>query len=252
MCGAGTCLEESLWTESFADSGLMQTLSVLNPMARIDQHIMDDSDLAGPILFFLLFGFFLLFVCTFLLSLTISTRAGMTDQWLCDLVWKSALWVYLRLSSPRLDISAFYYLANVPTDRSLDTSSNGSRPTLCLGRPLLQHSDFPSISISSRILPPPIGPHLPCWRGGPYGHCIWLHHNDGRHRMVHVQQQRHVLCCRSYARYERIGGIPFGIVLCGLWYHGYFLKPRNRWTCKRCQRKEHMIRALHKHEKKEN
>lgn len=40
----------------------MQTFAVLNPVARIDQHIMDDSDLAGPILFFLLFGFFLLFV----------------------------------------------------------------------------------------------------------------------------------------------------------------------------------------------
>ncbi|TVY18342.1 Protein transport protein yip1 [Lachnellula arida] len=37
------------------------TLAVLNPLARIDQHIMDDSDLAGPILFFLLFGTFLLF-----------------------------------------------------------------------------------------------------------------------------------------------------------------------------------------------
>lgn len=34
---------------------------MLNPLARIDQHIMDDSDLAGPILFFLLFGTFLLF-----------------------------------------------------------------------------------------------------------------------------------------------------------------------------------------------
>jgi len=38
-----------------------QTLTVLNPIARIDQHIMDDSDLAGPVLFFLLFGTFLLF-----------------------------------------------------------------------------------------------------------------------------------------------------------------------------------------------
>ncbi|CAJ2505512.1 Uu.00g129060.m01.CDS01 [Anthostomella pinea] len=38
----------------------MKTLAVLNPFARIDQHIMDDSDLAGPILFFLLFGTFLL------------------------------------------------------------------------------------------------------------------------------------------------------------------------------------------------
>ncbi|SLM40554.1 hypothetical protein LPUS_11378 [Lasallia pustulata] len=39
----------------------VKTLTVLNPFARIDQHIMDDSDLAGPILFFLLFGTFLLF-----------------------------------------------------------------------------------------------------------------------------------------------------------------------------------------------
>ncbi|SZF00348.1 unnamed protein product [Blumeria hordei] len=38
-----------------------KTLAVLNPLARIDQHLMDDSDLAGPILFFLLFGTFLLF-----------------------------------------------------------------------------------------------------------------------------------------------------------------------------------------------
>ncbi|KAL8381618.1 hypothetical protein RB595_005753 [Gaeumannomyces hyphopodioides] len=38
-----------------------KTLAVLNPFARIDQHLMDDSDQAGPILFFLLFGFFLLF-----------------------------------------------------------------------------------------------------------------------------------------------------------------------------------------------
>ena len=34
---------------------------MLNPLGRIDQHLMDDSDLAGPILFFLLFGTFLLF-----------------------------------------------------------------------------------------------------------------------------------------------------------------------------------------------
>ncbi|KAI9669377.1 MAG: hypothetical protein M1831_000413 [Alyxoria varia] len=39
----------------------MKTLTVLNPVGGIDQHIMDDSDLAGPVLFFLLFGFFLLF-----------------------------------------------------------------------------------------------------------------------------------------------------------------------------------------------
>jgi hypothetical protein len=39
----------------------LQTLAVLNPFRHIDQHLMDDSDLAGPVLFFLLFGTFLLF-----------------------------------------------------------------------------------------------------------------------------------------------------------------------------------------------
>lgn len=38
-----------------------KTLAVLNPFRRIDQHLMDDSDLAGPFLFAGLFGFFLLF-----------------------------------------------------------------------------------------------------------------------------------------------------------------------------------------------
>lgn len=37
-----------------------KTLAVLNPMARIDQHIMDDSDLAGPLLFCVLFSVFLI------------------------------------------------------------------------------------------------------------------------------------------------------------------------------------------------
>ncbi|OCK85804.1 Yip1-domain-containing protein [Lepidopterella palustris CBS 459.81] len=39
----------------------MKTLAVLTPFGRLDSHIMDDSDLAGPILFFMLFGTFLLF-----------------------------------------------------------------------------------------------------------------------------------------------------------------------------------------------
>ncbi|KAF8453483.1 hypothetical protein BGX38DRAFT_1177220 [Terfezia claveryi] len=34
----------------------MKTLTVLNPLAAVDQNIMDDSDLAGPILFCLLFA----------------------------------------------------------------------------------------------------------------------------------------------------------------------------------------------------
>jgi len=34
--------------------------TVLNPFRRVDEHIMDDADLAGPLLFFLCFGTFLL------------------------------------------------------------------------------------------------------------------------------------------------------------------------------------------------
>ncbi|EMR10778.1 hypothetical protein PNEG_00926 [Pneumocystis murina B123] len=37
-----------------------KTLAVLNPLKSVDDHIMDDSDLAGPILFCLLFATFLL------------------------------------------------------------------------------------------------------------------------------------------------------------------------------------------------
>ena len=39
-----------------------KSLTVLNPLQRIDEHIMDDADLAGPLLFWLCFGTFLLFV----------------------------------------------------------------------------------------------------------------------------------------------------------------------------------------------
>jgi hypothetical protein len=39
-------------------------MTVLNPLRKIDEHIMDDADLAGPILFCFCFGMFLLFVRT--------------------------------------------------------------------------------------------------------------------------------------------------------------------------------------------
>ncbi|EPQ57266.1 Yip1-domain-containing protein [Gloeophyllum trabeum ATCC 11539] len=43
---------EHIWAKS---------LTVLNPFRRVDEHIMDDADLAGPLLFFFCFGTFLLF-----------------------------------------------------------------------------------------------------------------------------------------------------------------------------------------------
>ena len=37
-------------------------MTVLNPLRRIDEHIMDDADLAGPLIFYFSFATFLLFV----------------------------------------------------------------------------------------------------------------------------------------------------------------------------------------------
>lgn len=56
-----------------------KSLAVLNPLRHVDEHIMDDADLAGPLLFVFCFGTFLLFVrrvfeclclCAFILTLT--------------------------------------------------------------------------------------------------------------------------------------------------------------------------------------
>jgi hypothetical protein len=38
-------------------------MTVLNPLRRVNEHIMDDADLAGPLIFCFCFATFLLFVC---------------------------------------------------------------------------------------------------------------------------------------------------------------------------------------------
>lgn len=53
----------------------VKTLTVLNPMARIDNHIMDDADLAGPFLFCGLFGTFLLLVSLLNPQVLLSSQA---------------------------------------------------------------------------------------------------------------------------------------------------------------------------------
>ena len=74
----------------------MQTLAVLNPFKHIDQHLMDDSDLAGPILFFLLFGTFLLF----------SGKVHFGYIYGLALLGSTSLHVILSLMSPSDDSSA--------------------------------------------------------------------------------------------------------------------------------------------------
>ena len=40
-----------------------KSMTVLNPFRRVNEHIMDDADLAGPLIFCFCFATFLLFVC---------------------------------------------------------------------------------------------------------------------------------------------------------------------------------------------
>lgn len=47
-------------------------MTVLNPFKRVDERIMDDADLAGPLLFIICFGTFLLFVGFLLLFSVVS------------------------------------------------------------------------------------------------------------------------------------------------------------------------------------
>ncbi|EPS43545.1 hypothetical protein H072_2471 [Dactylellina haptotyla CBS 200.50] len=75
----------------------MKTLAVLNPMASMDQHIMDDSDLAGPILFCFMFGTFLL----------LSGRVHFGYIYGCALLGSISLHLILNLMAP-LGVSINY------------------------------------------------------------------------------------------------------------------------------------------------
>lgn len=73
-------------------------MTVLNPLQQVDEHIMDDADLAGPLLFFFLFGMLLLLVSDFSTVLPADLQN--------PIVWKTTVWVYLwfRLTGVDVDI----------------------------------------------------------------------------------------------------------------------------------------------------
>ena len=65
--------QSELWlTASGGSAGMLgpaphtigaKSMTVLNPLCRVNEHIMDDADLAGPLIFCFFFATFLLFVC---------------------------------------------------------------------------------------------------------------------------------------------------------------------------------------------
>lgn len=70
-----------------------KSLAVLNPFERIDVRMMDDADLAGPLIFFLCFATFLLFVCVLnvhscmvsIISLSVRKASVQLHLWHCPL-----------------------------------------------------------------------------------------------------------------------------------------------------------------------
>jgi len=54
------------------DHILQKSLTVLNPLSSVDAHIMDDADLAGPLVFCSVFASFLLLVSALQLQFRIA------------------------------------------------------------------------------------------------------------------------------------------------------------------------------------
>lgn len=67
-----------------------KTLTVLNPLGTIDTHIMDDTDLFGPLIFGVLFGFILL----------LSGKVHFGYVYGCALMGCLSLWTILSLMAP--------------------------------------------------------------------------------------------------------------------------------------------------------
>jgi hypothetical protein len=74
-------------------------MTVLNPLRRVDERIMDDADLAGPLLFFFCFGVLLLLVSFILLhsgkASHLALIVGEASVWIH--IWLRIAWLHLDL-----------------------------------------------------------------------------------------------------------------------------------------------------------
>lgn len=77
-------------------------MAALNPFRTPDQHIMDDADLAGPLIFCFCFAMFLLFVSTFPSHAHFSCMGGESHEMVaCNLGWETAIRLHLRCGLAR-------------------------------------------------------------------------------------------------------------------------------------------------------
>jgi hypothetical protein len=166
----------------------MQTLAVLNPVARIDQHIMDDSDLAGPFLFCALFGTFLLLVSP--LRTSFEFNRSHTDNMP---VRKALVRLRLRSRHPRRHQPELRLLHDVPSSHTRRSEPSTTRRTRRLRlAPLLNPHNRP-LQLRPRLLPPPSSLRIAHWRASASGLALRLLPGQLGDRVVHILQLGHVL-----------------------------------------------------------
>lgn len=162
-------------------------------MARIDQHIMDDADLAGPFLFCAMFGTFLLLVSPVSKG-TISyahTNISMT-------VRKALVRLRLRPRSLGGLQPPFRLQHDVPTPlirRSRRNTKPQQRKPISRLLALLLNLDTREVKFCPRILPPPTRLRELTRCRPTSGHLYRILPSQSRDCVVHVFQLSNVLCC---------------------------------------------------------
>lgn len=138
-------------------------------MARIDNHIMDDADLAGPFLFCALFGTFLLLVSsTFHLPHPVPQLYHETHTNTVITVRQTLVRLRLRPRRPRRPGPKLHLQHDVPSPLAGRTTSSGSRPH-AQQLALLLHPNDRSLIQRARVLPPTIGIRVIVGRGAAVG-----------------------------------------------------------------------------------
>ena len=87
----------------------MKTQSVLIPTKPITEHILDDTDLAGPLVFCFVFGVCLLlvrdepiYVDRRIVLITSDAPGGKSALWLHLRVWRNGMPLYVSLDEPHV------------------------------------------------------------------------------------------------------------------------------------------------------
>lgn len=200
----------------------MKTLTVLNPMARIDQHIMDDADLAGPFLFCALFGTFLLLVgllhnfYNYARTNTVTVRQALVR-------------IRLRSRSTRRHQSTLRLQHDVSTSIA-GRSQRRTEPPSRLPRQLalLFHPDSWSLEFRARILPPTSGLRQLTRCRTPSRHIHRILPRQSCNRLVHILEQCHVLRGWSHDEHARTRRVSSRVVLCRIRHHGRLFLEGNR------------------------